>query len=246
MTRVPRLRDDVSIERDGDDYSVRDAHASELFRLTEGGWFLLERMDGVADRGDVRAAWEAAAGSPISEDELDGWIAQLSEAGVLVEDSRAVAVLRYLAEQGVAFRGPLPDRRGADRDESGRRASDSAVAPWFDHAVYLLNEGRVAEALDVFVRMGDALPADVRLAELVGHLEFLNAQGDLPELLEDRRDVSWAAFDTALRRMLEQGACPACGERFEIDLGGCNRCWSCGAGFTSWALRATAEERRSR
>jgi len=236
----------VSISREGEDYVVRDGGDAELFRLTEGGWFLLERMDGIAARSDVLAAWEAATGEALGDEQLDSWIAQLTEAGVLVEDGRAVAVLRYLAEQGIAFRGPRPDRREADRDDETRREADSAVAPWFDHAIYLLNDGRIAEALDVFERMSDALPADVRLGELVAHLRFLARRGDLPDLAEDRRDVSWAAFDAALARVLEVGECPRCGERFEVDLGGQNRCWSCGAGFTTWVLRAAQDDRRGR
>ena len=142
----------MSISREGEDYVVRDGGDAELFRLTEGGWFLLERMDGIAARSDVLAAWEAATGEALGDEQLDSWIAQLTEAGVLVEDGRAVAVLRYLAEQGIAFRGPRPDRREADRDDETRREADSAVAPWFDHAIYLLNDGRIADALDVFER----------------------------------------------------------------------------------------------
>ena len=74
-----------------------------------------------------------------------------------------------------------------------------------------------------------------------------NSEGErLPELEEDRRVVSWVAFDSALLEMLLQGRCPRCGESFTVTLGGGNRCWSCGGGFTAWILEQPSRERRER
>ncbi|MCP4870379.1 MAG: hypothetical protein GY898_16875 [Proteobacteria bacterium] len=242
MTAVPRLRDDVRIRRTDDgQFAVSDREGAELFRLTVGGFALLRFMDGVTDRAAVLAS------SGLDPEDLDGWIASLDEAGVLVDDSRAVRALRYLAEQGIAFRRASPDRRGDDRDDDdGRRDPASSVAPWWNYAVVLLNDGMLEEAVDVLDRMADSLPGDARVPEAARHLKFVLASEANPALAQDRRDVGWDAFDAALRDVLEDGTCPRCNQRFEVELGANNRCWSCGASFSGWILdHAVDEDRRN-
>lgn len=243
MTAVPRLRDDVRIRRTDDgQFAVSDRSGAELFRLTDDGFALLRFMDGVTERAEVLAA------SGLDPADLDGWIGSLDEAGVLVADSRAVRALRYLADQGVSFRRASPDRRGDGRDAAAaRRDPDSNVAPWWNHAVVLLNDGMLEEAADVLDRMAGGLPGDARVPEAARHLKFVLASERDPALAADRRDVGWDAFDAALRDVLEDGACPRCNQRFEVELGANNRCWSCGASFSGWVLDHTVEsERRGR
>jgi hypothetical protein len=232
VTAVPRLRDDVRIRPVGNgQYAVSDRSGADLFRLTEGGFALLRFMDGITERDEVLAQ------IPLDADELDAWITRLRDAGVLVTDSRALSALRYLAEQGVTFRGPRSDRREGDReDDRSRRDPSSTVAPWWNHAVVLLNDGFLEDAVDVLERMAGGLPGDARVPELARHLRFVIASQDHPELTVDRRDVGWDAFDGALRQVLESGCCPRCGDRFEVELGANNRCWACGASFSSWVL----------
>jgi len=247
MDTVPRLRDSLRVARSDDGaFRVLDREGAELFRLTDGGYFLLQQMDGVSRPAEVLARAEAEFGEPMPAEELEGWIQQLDAAGALVRDSRAIRILAYLREQGIELRRPAADRRtGPERGEP-RRDLESNVAPWFDYAVVLLNDGRLEEGLDVFERMSEARPEDVRLQEIVRHLRFLVDAERLPELEEDRRDVSWEAFDSALLEMLLQGRCPRCGESFTVTLGGGNRCWSCGGGFTAWILEQPSRERRER
>ena len=247
MSTVPRLRDGLTIDRNSPgEYRVLARDRSELFRLTEGGYFLLQQMDGLQDTRDVCAAFAAHFDEEFSEQALIEWIEQLASAGALLEDGRALRILRYLDTQGIHFRRPAAERREEARAEGDapRREEASQVAPWFDHAIYLLNEGRLDESLDVLERMAEALPGDTRLQETLRHLHFLRASEDLPELTEDRRDVSWASFDAALRNMLQRGQCPRCNESFRVELGGMNRCWSCGASFSAWVLEQEPGERR--
>lgn len=247
MATVPRLRDSLRVERADDGaYLILDREGAELFRLTDGGYFLLQQMDGVSSLDEVLARAAEAFGEPMAAEELEGWIQQLAGAGALIRDSRAIRILAYLKEQGVDLRRPAVDRRtGAERGDP-RRDLASNVAPWFDYAVVLINDGRLEEGLDVFERMSEARPEDVRLQEIVRHLRFLQAAEQAPELEQDRRDVSWEAFDAALLEMLLQGRCPRCGESFSVTLGGGNRCWSCGGGFTAWILEQASVERRDR
>lgn len=247
MAIVPRLRDTLRVERATDgEFRILDRDGAELFRLTEGGYFLLQQMNGVSTIGEVLARVEREFGEPMPPEELEDWIGQLDAAGALVRDSRAIRILVYLREQGVELRRPAADRRSGGERGEPRRDLESNVAPWFDYAVVLLNDGRLEEGLDVFERMSEARPGDVRLQEIVRHLRFLQHADRQPELEQDRRDVSWEAFDAALLEMLLQGRCPRCGESFAVTLGGGNRCWSCGAGFTAWILEQASVERRER
>jgi hypothetical protein len=248
METVPRLRDTLRIERSADgEFRVLSREGAELFRLTDPGFFLLQQMDGVSSPDEVLERYEQRFEEPFPADELEGWIEQLGGAGVLVSDARASRILAYLKAEGVEFRRPTVDRRDAE-ERSGlpRRDDGSNVAPWFDYAVFLLNDGMLDKSLDVFERMAEARPDDVRLQEIVLHLRFLAASEGLPELGADRRDVSWAAFDAALSEMLRQGHCPRCGASFEIETGGANRCWACGSSFTAWVLAQADPERRGK
>jgi hypothetical protein len=144
-------------------------------------------------------------------------------------------VLAYLIEQGITWRGPLRERREDARPEPDRREADSTIAAWWDHAVFLLNAGRIDHARDVFLRIADAFPDDLRVRELIQHLDFANAREARPDLVE-RRDPLWRAFDDALATMLRAGRCPSCAEPFRVELGGQTICHACGASFSAYVL----------
>jgi hypothetical protein len=247
MAIVPRLRDSLRVEQTDDgEYRIIDREGSELFRLTGGGYFLLQQLDGVSSTEEVLSKAEAELGEALPVEELDGWIQQLDAAGALVRDSRAIRILAYLKTEGIELRRPTVDRRAGAERGAPRRDLKSNIAPWFDYAVVLLNDGRLEDGLDVFERMSEARPEDVRLQEIVLHLRFIQDAERVPDLEQDRRDVTWEAFDAALLEMLLQGRCPRCGESFTVSLGGGNRCWSCGGGFTAWLIEQPSTERRER
>lgn len=247
MSRVPRIHDGIRIERtDAGDWAVLAQGGGELFRLTESGYFLLQQMDGVGERGEVLQRYEERFGEVLAAEDLDAWIGRLESSGALVRDSRAARILAYLAEQDASFRRPFADRRERGGRGDPRRDEASPVALWFDHAVFLLNEGLLAEGTSVFERIAQARPGDVRVQEIVRHLRFLATAESPMGLVADRRDVSWEAFDAALREMLGGGKCPRCGAAFTVELGGTNRCRSCGAGFSAWVLEQSTKERRGR
>jgi len=253
MAAVPRVCDTLMIERvstEPVEYTVRNRQGIELGKVTEEGYFLLLQMDGVTELSEVQERLKERFGKTSSPTDLGGWFTELKSAGVLNTNDRAIRVLTYLKEQGVSYRGSNADRRAAEQGEEHARRADarrdeaSSAAGWFDYAIFLLNDGLIDEGLVVFERLIESQQGDVRLHELAGHLRYLAATDDLPEPPEERRDVSWEAFDAALREMLDQGACPSCDLPFEVELGANNRCYYCGASFSSYVLSQAESERR--
>ena len=232
---VPRLRDDLIIERLDGGARVRDRAGGELFALSAPGLWLLLRLDGLADADELLAEHAALFPPGLPLDEFDAWAEDLGGMGALVHDDVALQALRYLADEGFSHRGPAPDRRGAERGEGRRQTGNEAR--WFDHAIYHLNDGDLDAALAIFERFVEADPAGVRFAELVVHLRGLRDGSS------ERRDVTWRVFDDALAGLLAAGTCPACGAGFEVRPGS-NRCVDCGAHFTSWILEHPAVRQR--
>jgi len=242
MSTVPRLRDSVTIFREGPETFIVQASDSEPgMSLSASGYDLLCRMDGVSDEAAVREAFGQRWETSLSQDELQDWLAELERAGAFVRDNRAIAVLSHLRDQGLSFRGGRSDRRGSSR-ESDRRQASGPRASWFDHAIILLNDGQVEESAAIFARFAAEDPGDLRLQELAGHLQNI-VLDDLPKEGE-RRDLSWAVFDKALRDFLDSGSCPSCGGEIDIRVGDLNRCYDCGAAFSSFVLGRNEDERR--
>jgi len=253
MAAVPRVCDTLDIERlsaEPAEYSVRNRQGVELGKVTEEGYFLLLQMDGLTELDAVQERLRERFGKSSSADELKDWFTELKGAGVLNTNDRAIRVLTYLKQQGVTYRGSNADRRAESTEENSERRQEprrddaAAAAGWFDYAIFLLNDGLLDEGLAVFERMMESQQGDVRLHELARHLRFLAATDDLPETPEERRDVSWDAFDTALREMLDNGGCPSCDLPFEVELGANNRCRYCGASFSGYVLSKAGGERR--
>ncbi len=257
MPAVPRVRDTLQIQRippssssGGDEYSVSDRRGQELFRLGEEGYFLLLQMDGLTGGLEVISRFQARFGRTLTEADLDKWTTDLSEAGVITENSRAARILTYLREQGVHYRGSQADRRrDGDVPQTGReiprRDNTASTTAWFDYGISLLNDGLLEQGTNVFDRMADSNPGDVRVQEILGHLRFLATAERLPDLEQDRRDVSWEAFDLALSQMLASGVCPGCGTAITIELGANNRCSACGSSFSTYVLDQASNTRRT-
>jgi len=245
MSTVPRLKDSICIRRESaESFLVQPWEGGEELPLSASGYDLLCRMDGVSDEAAVREAFTERWGTSLSSDELADWIAELEGLGLFVRDSRAIAALRQLGTQGISFRGARADRRGASRRGDRRSTEGDARAAWFDHAIILLNDGQVEQSADLFARFAQEDPGDVRVAELARHLKGI-ATNELPPQGE-RRDLTWAVFDDALRAFLDAGACPSCGGDIDVEIGDLNRCYECGASFTSFVLDPTENERRER
>src|SRR5437763_15865298 len=71
-TVVPSQRPELVSWPAGDegDFLVRNRRTGETFQLGEQEHFLLERLDGRHDAGDIRAAFTGRFGEPLSEEEL--------------------------------------------------------------------------------------------------------------------------------------------------------------------------------
>lgn len=248
---VPRIHDSLEIrpiagpEGAPQRYAIIGADGGELMRVDEQWRFVILQLDGLTGRETVQRRYGARFGAELPEARLQLIIDGLADCDVINDNDQAVWALRYLQEQGVRYRSGVRDRRGGDRSGDGRRSGDSERTRLFDQAVYVLNQGRVDDALEVFREVAAGRPSDVRIGEIIGHLEYLVAAQDKPDLHWDRRDVSWAAFDRALAEMLAAGRCPACGESVVIELGRNNRCSFCGCAFTTHVLHAAEGERRS-
>lgn len=243
MNSVPRLDDAVKITRSSsEEYAVVPPAGGEPIVLSPSGYDLLCRMDGLSRPSDVRTAFAEAWGASLSASDFEDWLSELQAAGLFIEDSRALRALRHLREQGIRFRGGRPDRRITDREDD-RRVPERKRAEWFDRAVFLLNAGRLEESLNIFEEFADQLPGDVRVQEIRRHLTNL-VEDRIPEGGE-RRDITWEVFDQALRSFLGSGQCPSCGARLDVDLGELNRCFDCGASYSSFLLEESGDERRS-
>lgn len=252
---VPRLRDTLTVRRliDGETVLfVISNNDREIFRLTGDGWHLLTLLDGVSSLETVQERYREHVGREIPLEELESFCGALSDAGVLNTTDRAVHILAYLRDQGVLYRAGRPDRRevnhpdsGSDEDpRSADRRSEGATAGPFQVGVAHLNEGRLEQGLATFRVLAEESPGDVRVGELLGHLEYLAAADANPSLTEDRRDPTWDAFDRALVTLLAAGRCPGCEAEIEVALYKPNRCRSCGASFTATALRRSDANRR--
>lgn len=252
MATVPRLRDTLQFvrlgDRPADEVQVLDAAGAELFRITAEGHFIVRQLDGLIDDEELRRRYFNHFGRELDVETLSEYLDGLSDAGVLTTAPRAVRILSYLREQGVRYRSGQPDRRvdaEDDRiDQAPRRADESTERPWFDLGIYHLNDGDLDRGLHIFRQISRARPDDLRIREIIKHLEFLDAQ-EQHGLSHERRDVSWDAFDDALADLLSQGQCPRCGGAFDIVLGGTNLCPSCGAGFSAYVLQRADDQRGS-
>ncbi len=253
MAVVPRVCDTLQIERlstEPSEYSIRDREGNELGNVTEEGYFLLLQLDGLTELEEVRARLHERFGKSSSTEQLRSWFDELERAGVLNTNDRAVRVLTYLKEQGVSYRSTGVDRRaeGDDSDANRRigirRDDASASADRFDHGIFLLNDGLLDEGLEVFEGLIESQQGDVRLHEITGHLRFLAKTADMPAIPQDRRDISWEAFDAALREMLNEGACPKCDLPILVELGATNRCHYCGSSFSNYVVSQAQKDRR--
>lgn len=234
---LPRLRDDVRIDRTGPEaFVVRDGQGHDVVHLSPTGVWLLVRLDGATGADDLLADYAAEFGADFPPEELEGWIEDLDGAGLLVRDSHAAGVLQILHEHGFRHRRPRPDRRDEDRGD-GRRSDDNRTA-WFDRAFFRLNEGDIPGALEIIDAFVEEQPADVRMAELAAVLRSAEVRGTA-----ERRDWTWRIFDDVLEGLLRAGTCPRCSAGFEVRPG-TNRCQSCGASFTTWLLDNAGATRR--
>jgi len=242
MTAVPRLRDSVDIQRVApDQYEFRPSDGGVPVCLSASGYDLLTRMDGVSEADDVRGAFEEKWGTPLSHNELEDWIEELDRWDCFVRESDAIDALSYLHREGIRVRGARVDRRDPTRT-GGRREAATPRARWFDHAVFLLNDGLLSQSQAIFSRIAEEDPQDLRVGEISMHLDALLRE-DLPAGRE-RRDISWNLFDQVLRDFLRAGVCPACKEPVALEPGDLNRCLECGASYTSFVLDQCGEERR--
>jgi|GEM_PF-2022029 len=254
MPVVPRVRDTlqvVPVPGVPGQHVVCDRHGVEMFHLTADGVFILAQLDGLTTAEDVLLRFEERFDREMDKEDLAAFLDGLADAGCFLEVPRAVAALKYLAEQGVDWRGAVMDRRSGDdvppenrRAGVIRREDESVVTQWWDHAVFHVNEGHLEHALSVLNRMSDATPYDLRLREIAHHLAFVVDAEKVPGLREDRRDVSWEVFDAALADMLSTGRCPRCTTPFKVELGAQNRCSTCGASFSAWILANAPGGRR--
>jgi hypothetical protein len=252
---VPRLRDTLRVHRLDESSGVLFAifgGDEELFRLTPDGWHLLTLLDGVSPEADVLAAYHRHVGREMEVDELHDFCAALRDAGALNEGDRAIRTLSYLRSQDVTYRTARPDRRSLvhpdagspDDPRAGDRRGDDRRDLRFEVGIAHLNDGRLEQGLATFRALSADRPADVRVGEIIGHLEFLEASEANPNLLSDRRDPAWDAFDRVLVEMLGEGRCPACEAPIRVALYRANRCDACGASFTATAMRREDGRRR--
>ncbi len=179
MRCVPRVHDslqirDVATPTDAPPYELVDHLGRPRLRLDEAGRFVVLHLDGMAGFDDLAAAFRARFGRVLDPAGFTRAVQRLAGAGLLTTDERALRVIRALRTQGVRYRTAVRDRRAEPRGD--RRAHDAEpVAIAFDHAVYLLNEGRLDRALDLFRSLARERPADVRLRILCAHLERATA-----------------------------------------------------------------------
>jgi hypothetical protein len=247
MSVVPRLHDTLAIRpapplADGTCYEVVDGAGRPRLRVDEAGRFLLLQLDGVRSVEEVRARFRERFARELSPHRLTSAAARLDAAGLLVREGRGLAALRYLRSVGMRYRGPGRDRRAAPRDDKERRAFGERTLR-FDRAVYLLNEGWLEAALELLQSLSAEDGSDLRVRELAGHVEFILAAENRPDIGPDRRDMEWAAFDEALADLLSRGECPACDAELVVELGAANRCGQCGASFSSYVLDRASRRR---
>ncbi len=236
MPVLPRIDDRLELRRDPakpGGFRIYDTEGRDCGPLAESGRFLVLRLDGISERSELQAAYQASFDRVLGDHELDSLIGWLREDRLLNENPRALGILGRLKHAGISYRSTERDRREGDRGDRRQGAGFSAA---FDHGVMLLNEGLLELAKDVFQRLASGHPTDLRLQQILGHLEFVLAQEKNPDLKEDRRDVDWVAFDRALGEMLDRGVCPRCDEDLVVELGRTNHCDFCGASFTTFAL----------
>ena len=251
MPVVPRLRDSLRVSPVGDgQFAVVGDDGAELFRLTGDGVFLLCQLDGRTTPEELLLRFEEEFDREMPRADLAGFLDGLSDAGAFITHDRAAQALDYLLEQNLSWRGALADRRAqsdtpdAERRQGARREEGSVVTQWWDHAVFHLNSGHLEHAVEVFERMADAAPGDMRLREIARHLRFLLQAEAQPGLVE-QRDVTWEVFDAVLGDMLTNGVCPRCDTPFFVELGKTNRCSGCGASFSSWVLTHAQGSKRA-
>jgi hypothetical protein len=171
MQTVPRVHDSLQIRGvAAQTYELIDHLGRPRLRLDEAGRFVVLRLDGLAAFDDVAADFRARFGRALDPGGFSRAVQRLAGAGLLTTDERALRVLRALRMEGVRYRTAVRDRRAQPRGDR-RRPDAEPVAVAFDHAIYLLNEGRLDRALDLFRSLARSRPADVRLRLLCVALE---------------------------------------------------------------------------
>jgi hypothetical protein len=228
----PRLRPDIEVQPGArpSQWSVGPAGAPSTLQLQEPGYFLLRLFDGSRDAS--AAGREYASRYPtLDRPDVDGFLDVLREHGLLVDDEWSL-LLDELAACGLRWRGAGPDRREVVRPGRDRR-DNSDAARRFEGAFLLLDGGRWNAAATALERFASSMTDDLRLAELAA---VIRGAARRREGAPAHRDPSWEAFDGALRRFLEAGSCPSCGERLDLSPGE-GRCPSCFASFSTWILR---------
>ncbi len=244
MAVVPRIHDGLVLRREGDRWRVHDPSGADCGWLGDAGRFIVLRLDGLTEREVLLEAYADAFDEPLDHDELEAIITRLDENGLLNTNSRALTALRYLTTKGVRYRTAERNRRIDGSRGDGRRIAPGKRAASWDHGVYLINEGYLEPAMNIFNQLREGHPQDLRMQTLVSHLEYLLEVESHPGLGADRRDDDWEAFDRALAEMLERGMCPTCQEQVVIELGRTNHCLFCGASFTSYVLERAGSDRR--
>ena len=84
-TQSPARRADLIIRPmgEGGRYVVKLPGTHDYFHLGEEEHFLLGQLDGKQDAEDVCAAFEARFGEPLTEEDLDAFVAMAREQGLL-------------------------------------------------------------------------------------------------------------------------------------------------------------------
>jgi hypothetical protein len=209
-----------------------DPRGRARLRLDDAGRFVVTRLDGTTLFSELRRQFRERFARELDGAAFSRALARMGRAGLLITQPRALRVLRALREQGVRYRAVERDRRGRLRPgEPDRRRPAAALALSFDQGIYLLNEGRITAALDLFRWLAGRRPADLRLHALVTLLERAAATDAPPG---SHPDHDWSLFDRALGEQLSQGRCPTCGAPYLAgDFGACALC---GARFSDYVL----------
>ena len=226
MTRLPRFRDDLHVQKRGEDaYLVTEADGAEVYNLSTEGYYILGWLDGINKRERLEEDFRERFERDLPIDELDQFLHKLDRERCLVAEGPHLRVLRELADFGVAFRHHRPDRRDDGRIPKGPRR-DHYSEQQFDLGVLHLNAGRLRQAHRVFRGMADQLPEVTRVEQIALCLERHLGDSDL--LAEQD-----PTLDERLQKFIEHGACPYCGHELDILLGAAMRCVGCGASYAS-------------
>ncbi len=218
-------------------WTIRTAQGGGTLHLQEAGFFLLRLFNGCRDEAKVHSEFRARW-PELDEPDVPGFVETLRARGLLVDDPELAQLQDDLIAFGLRWRSRELDRRAQARAPEGRRL-DQGLERSFQQALLLLHTGRYDGAAAGLGALSDGVPGDLRLAELAAVVRTF-ARRRLGEPAD--RDPSWEVFDAELRRFLDAGQCPACGEPLSL-VPGEGRCDACFASFSTWILDH-AERRR--